>query len=74
MLYFLLIVIAIGVLLISPAGKKILKWSSISAGAGAVLVAVVVVLVWIWDYNQALAAILGLAVLAGVIKIFGLDK
>lgn len=74
MLYFLLVVIAVGVLLISPAGKKVLKWTAISAVVAAILAATAALLFWVWGYNQILAVILGLAILAGVIKIFGLDK
>lgn len=74
MLYFLLVIIAIGVLLISPGGKKILKWVAVSAAVGAILIVVGVVLFWIWGYNQILAAIVGLFILGVVLRMFGLHK
>lgn len=69
MLYLLLIIIAIGVLLISPAGKSILKWLVILAVAGAVLFAAIVGLVIMYeDFSQELAVLLGLAGIGGIIK------
>lgn len=74
MLYFLLVIIAVGVLLISPGGKKILKWAAISAVVLAILAVIAAILYWVWGYNQVLSAILGLAVLGAVLRMFGLHK
>lgn len=68
MLYLLLIVIAVGVLLISPAGKGILKWFVIIAVIGAVLFGIMVVLVFIADYNEGLAVILGILAVCAIYK------
>lgn len=72
MLYFLLIVIAVGVLLISPAGKKILKWSAISALISGVVLGVVMIFVVIWEDHQEIAAFLLFFLVGSILR--GLNK
>lgn len=68
MLYFFLLVIAIGVLLISPVGKQILKWSVIVAVIGGILFAAMMVLQAIAEYSQDLAIILGVLGVGGILR------
>ncbi|MDD3531024.1 MAG: hypothetical protein PHV99_00280 [Candidatus Pacebacteria bacterium] len=75
MLYFLLIVIAVGVLLISPAGKKILKWAAIIAVIAAALSAAVLGIMLISEkYGGTWGILAGLALLGLVLRMFGFGQ
>jgi len=67
MLYVLLVIIAVGVLLISPTGKGILKWTAILAAIGAGLFLAIALIVSVWAEYGAIAGIGTALVVIGVV-------
>lgn len=71
MLYVLLIIIAVGVLLISPIGKVLLGWSIVLAIIAVILLLGVASLVFVEDeYGDNTAIILSMIELGIAFKVF----